>query len=727
MGSEGLPRILSPNLGCPLILPAENPEAVSAFLVLADQKDNSDWSGYSLRAEPSHPEDGGKEFAVQLTEPCARDEDCLPEVINDVTVTRLLVSTHLRHAVFKGDARFWSFRLRRKGSAAQNLRTVKGKKRSTLFDLVLYRGQERVSVAKHALCLRPSSRQVRFVHLTDLHVAARNDMWEKEVNRTVNPPPGQGKFKFVNFNDRLRDFIGWANQRADEGELDFVLVLGDLVDFVCHGFGRANPGNNNWRILTEILTGSSSERERKNPGLRLPIFTTLGNHDWRLAPYPPEFSHKIFGLGRTEARSLDYLYHDSSAVIGEKISAVHAKLIAEGSPVLARSWWRDVVGPGLRWLEIAMDRASARVLALGSKYLRAVAAALLVVLAGGGATQIDWLAPVFDRLGELSTPALVSLLLLIVLLIVLAVALFKLAENWMGNKLREKITALIGIETSVGGLQDYFLNINPYFNYAFRVEDCYFLVLDTGHDCLTGQSFWDDGGKKLGPVSIRDNILGGSPDTMAFFPPNQYYHYSQIAWLEAVLDCIRCTHGQLGGELRRCRVFVGVHTPPANFSKKHRSRADALLRRSQGSPVPIARKRLRGLDVRYGSINHYLSEFYYLCLGYKEAARETPSGPGIDVVLAGHAHWSIEFLLKRPDGARPGEPWKPVLYYGRFSPAVEKNAGPPNRWWGPLLLQTGACGPPSDSDPDTPNFREIVVDENLGITRLVPRHTGARR
>jgi hypothetical protein len=54
----------------------------------------------------------------------------------------------------------------------------------------------------------------------------------------------------------------------------------------------------------------------------------------------------------------------------------------------------------------------------------------------------------------------------------------------------------------------------PYFNYAFRLENCYFLVPDTGHDCLTAQSFWDDGGKKVYRIRVRDNILGGSPDTM---------------------------------------------------------------------------------------------------------------------------------------------------------------------------------------------------------------------
>jgi len=69
-----------------------------------------------------------------------------------------------------------------------------------------------------------------------------------------------------------------------------------------------------------------------------------------------------------------------------------------------------------------------------------------------------------------------------------------------------------------------------------------------------------------------------------------------------------------------------------------------------------------------------------------------------------------------------GAAWDPLIYYGKFSERVEQHPDPPHEWWGPLLLQTGACGPPSDSDPETPNFRYISVDDHLLIRTLRPRH-----
>jgi hypothetical protein len=118
-------------------------------------------------------------------------------------------------------------------------------------------------------------------------------------------------------------------------------------------------------------------------------------------------------------------------------------------------------------------------------------------------------------------------------------------------------------------------------------------------------------------------------------------------------------------------------------------------------------------------VNHYLSEFYYLCLGYREGQTHTFTGPGIDAVFAGHAHWSIEFKLQKPANTAPM--WKPEVLYGRFSDAVVKSPEPPDHWWGPLLLQTGACGPPSKTDSNPPNFRYITIDASLGVSNLAPR------
>jgi len=342
----------------------------------------------------------------------------------------------------------------------------------------------------------------------------------QEVNSTLVPKPGGAQLTFLNFNDRLREFIHHANALADAGELDFVLALGDLVDFVNHGFGKAEPGDNNWRVLEEILTGSGEESSRGNQGLRVPVFTTTGNHDWRTYPYPPEFYSTIFDMGKKDLEKFDFLYSDTDETAGAKISEVHSKLVSEGSPLLVRSWWGLVVGSLLRWIQIGWHRFWTRALALAGKVLPYLPWAAGVL---GVAGIVVWLQRARSILqyffpGGLTLHAVRVVVGLVILLLLFVALLRFLIEDWVRDTLREMITALIGIESDVGGLYDYFLKFNPYFNYSFRVENCYFLILDTSHDALTAQSFWDNGGKKLRHLKVRDNILGGSPESMAFYP-----------------------------------------------------------------------------------------------------------------------------------------------------------------------------------------------------------------
>jgi hypothetical protein len=562
--------------------------------------------------------------------------------------------------------------------------------------------------------------------LTDLHVAERNDLLAQEVNSTMVSGLGGGPLTVFNFNDRLREFIQRANALADEGELDFVLALGDLIDFVNHGFGKSEPGDNNWQALQEILTGTGDESVRGNPGLRVPVFTSTGNHDWRTYPYPPELYSTIFGLGKKEMEKFDYLYSDTSETVGAKISEVHSKLVSEGSPLLVQSWWGLVVGSLLRWTQINLDRLRTRALALVGKKLYqfllvaicgSLAAAFSAIRAGWPQRARSVFQYFFAR--GLIFHALLVAVGIFILLLLFAGLLQLLIENWVRDTLREKITELIGIESDVSGLHDYFLKFNPYFNYAFRVENCYFVILDTSHDALTAQSFWDNGGKKLRHLKVRDNILGGSPESMAFYPPNEFYPYSQIKWLEVVLACIQQTHHQLPEADRKCRIIVCLHAPPANLSPKDRERADNLLRWQRG-PVPLRRRWPCGFDVHYGTVNHYVSEFFYLCLGFRESALNVPSGPGVDIVLSGHVHWNIDFKLERPASAAQARCWRPLVYYGDFSAQVQQHDGKPNCWWGPLILQTAACGPPSEMDSQNPYFRYITVDKSLGIRTLQP-------
>jgi hypothetical protein len=724
------PRILSPNLGCPLILSPDvfSREGFEIVLVCSEQ----DWRApsFTILAAPSFGKDGVTDISLDVGEPTEIVEDGLPPRIEDLLETRFLISTTLRTALLAGNARFVRIHVRpRKPIGEPQLRRVEGATRSTLYDLRLLRDGHLLHSARHAISIRPHSRDVHFIHLTDLHVAARNDLMDLEINCTVNASPPGTELPFNNFNNRLRSFIREANRLADSGQLDCVLALGDLVDFVNQGLTDDPSWSNNWHTLADILTGDGWEgSERKNHGLRVPVFTTTGNHDWRGYTYAPGFAASIFGAPEKDLNQFDHLYADTSEVVAARITEVQSKLVAQGSPILQRSWWGTSVGKGLGWLQRLPDRVGTWTMAALKRFWPASLTTPALVAAATVAAR--YLSPKLrDSVGTFyaghSAGDIVLLAGLIVVIAIIPLAilatLLRNIGDYFTNWLREKIEGLIAIESGTDGLLDYFLEFNPYFNYAFRLENCYFALMDSGHDALTGESFWDDGGKKIRRLKIRDNILGGSPESMAFYPANECYPYSQLAWLETVLDCVRRQHETAApGDPRPCRIVVGLHAPPANLSPKQRQRADSEIQ--QAAELLLPKKSWGGYDIHYGTVNHYVSQFFYICLGYRESFLTQPSGPGVDLVLSGHAHWNIEFRLVRPMNVTDGALWHPQVFYGNFSKLVETDPEPSSRWWSPLLLQTAASGPPSESASANPYYRRIHIDSHQTIRRLRPLH-----
>lgn len=690
------PFIVSPNLGCPEVVSPQQILNDGVLVVIAAlTPEDFDTDQYVVYATPSFPGEG-QQIEFELNEVEKLDDEALPLKFDTVNSTRLLISTAVRTGLFPGYT-FWSMWAKPKNDVAQpHFRTVGRARRSTLYDLALAINGMVAGRVHHALCLRAHDAAVKFAHLTDLHLAARNDLWNREVRSIMeNSPATPGAQNFQNFNDRFRQFIGWANQAADKGELDFVWALGDLVDFCRTGLLDRSEGDSNWSTFVDMVTGSQAELQHGNPGLRVPIFTTTGNHDWRTYPYSPAFRLDIFGITKKCADELDLWYRATSLEVGRKLEEVNQKLIRKGSPLLGRSWWGAIATMGWRGVTVGAERLIQRTEALILSYGRQLA---WLVLGGAG---IRW---------AFRPPwwVLVALVLVIAATLLLPSKLYA----W----LRKMLESLIAIEADISSLDEYFLRVNPYLNYAFAVGNCAFIVLDTGPDCLTAQSFWDDGGKKVRNISVDDNILGGSPDTMGFYPANEFYPYSQIAWLENVLACLGSPAGEAPG-----RVFVGLHAPVANLSVKRRQHADRELQRNPENQHYVFMQPgwLDGYDIRYGTVNHYLSQFFYLCLGCREAAPDQPFGPGIDAVFSGHAHWNLEFKLQKPPSAAVY--WRPEIFYGEFSQGVEAGCADPAVSWGPLLLQTAACGPQGAVQSEVPpNFRFVTVNGNGGVCNLRP-------
>ena len=111
------------------------------------------------------------------------------------------------------------------------------------------------------------------------------------------------KENFNNFNDNFRAFISYANKLHRLGELDFIIITGDIVDYIFENkfeeinvFGH-NVGipvsdmtynSNNFVYFENIVKGLSGKPDMvRNEELKVPIFTSLGNHDYRVAAYFP--------------------------------------------------------------------------------------------------------------------------------------------------------------------------------------------------------------------------------------------------------------------------------------------------------------------------------------------------------------------------------------------------------------------------------------------------------
>jgi len=683
-----LPRILSPNLGCPIILTLEDFKSEGFEVVIAA-------SGHlpprrlSVAAQPSYAGEGA-EFSLDFEDPRELTEGTLPQKFKKVAETRQLISTTLRDSIFKGQARFWLYHAKLRSSPVKDLyRGMGSDPLSTLYDLHLLEEGKGRGMVSHALCLRPRREGLNFIHLTDLHIAMRNDLYENNLQENITLPPSQdpSQIHFNNFNQNLRRFIVHANSLADQGKLDLVLVPGDLADFLRHGFQeKEDHGENNFRIFRELILGTGREKDRDQPnsGLKVPLFTSTGNHDWRLFPYDPAVHSTVFRVNKEVAKQFDLFWADEQEEITREVDSAYARLTNEGAPISNRTWMGKLINLGLQRLQ---------------KWQVQLLTPLTVSSFMGILPKIPWVGgPLYDLLGRYD-PLLTSAIVLLLVPVAMGI-LTGLIKKYV----RGAIMDLLAIEAGWWALKDYFLNLNPFFNYAFQVEDHYFLVLDTGHDCLRAQYLWDDGDKKLGPLSIRDNTIGQSPDSMAFYDINEYYPYSQIGWIERVMALIQ---EETQSKERPSRIFVGLHAPPANLSREQARKAQKEARdRREGILLGEGE-----YDIRFGTINHFLSQFYHICLGKRESSPKEEKYPLVDMVLAGHAHWKLELRLawdQRKNG--------PVVYFGDFT-------GNPDFFredfekFRPFFLQSPACGPCEYFSPDPPYFRYVELDSQGKVVR----------
>lgn len=640
-----LSMILSPSLGCPQIIPLDKDKIVINIIIASENNHFGEWKLIPSYNKDNQFNDISLEFIEVQEIPIGTG--LLPTSIDE---TREYISQELYLEVFCGNARFYKVKLEI-ADYSKLPRKVNDSSKPTLYDLHL----EGAKKKDHAVCFTESQNdELNFIHLTDLHIARRNDIIQDDISAVIGPIDS-----FNNFNDKLRQFIKKANQMADRSELDFVFIGGDLVDFVNHGVSDEVIGSdNNWHVFIEILTGSGNEHERGNYGIQVPIFTSTGNHDYRLHPYDVENNASTYGISKDQANNFDFEYYDSIEQLNEKKDQVYKKIVSEGSPTVKKNILRILLKKIFRYFETINAKT------------------IIPIISGIGGVFSMYL---FDY----EESKLWSLLF-----VAIAYAIISLVNFIRYKIIRLSIVkAIISIEAGVHALHYYFLHINPFFNYTFSFDSNHFIVMDTGSDCLIGQYLWDEGNKKMKSFSIKDNIIGMSPDSMAFYPANESYSYSQISWLENALKAIEQEKASMN---KTKKIFICLHSPPININKTPalpNNSKELLLKKNKH-------------NITYGSINHFLSQFFHLCVGKKECD-EKYTGPKVDIVFSGHAHKEIEFRIDFDNSLN--------IYYGKYSNSISQEDFNSKK---PFVVQTPACGPLKDGYPNPPYFRTVHINEN---------------
>lgn len=127
----------------------------------------------------------------------------------------------------------------------------------------------------HPVFVRKPASALRIANIADLHMDQRIDAYEKRLANSPDRPKA-----YHNWNQASIDLYRQARKDSDA-----ILMVGDLIDYGrgYNGSGPMGDDNSYWRDRNWFLFYEALAREGE---YSVPVYTILGNHDWRLNPYP---------------------------------------------------------------------------------------------------------------------------------------------------------------------------------------------------------------------------------------------------------------------------------------------------------------------------------------------------------------------------------------------------------------------------------------------------------
>jgi hypothetical protein len=167
--------------------------------------------------------------------------------------------------------------------------------------------------------------------ITDTHVDVRNDVYEENLRR---------EGVTASFNNWNKDFVAlYEHARRDS---DVIFLTGDLIDYgrghwgleMARHLGRNDlyHEDRNWFLFYYFL---ASEKNYTRP-----VYTILGNHDWRINPYPP---FAVAGSPNPRTLFHDYAKFNTERQQGEDSEVTQRR---EERARILESYLRQAHGPG---------------------------------------------------------------------------------------------------------------------------------------------------------------------------------------------------------------------------------------------------------------------------------------------------------------------------------------------------------------------------------------------
>lgn len=145
------------------------------------------------------------------------------------------------------------------------------------FDYQQTKSPDNRTEVLHPLFVWEAPKQITIGHLADTHCDTRADIFEVRLNET-------GLAGEVDYNNVNTSF---SRLYAQAKSCDLLIMTGDLLDYSRgHHWSSAPLGDlafyhldRNWFLFYKLLASGQSYTK--------PVYTVLGNHDWRVNPYAP--------------------------------------------------------------------------------------------------------------------------------------------------------------------------------------------------------------------------------------------------------------------------------------------------------------------------------------------------------------------------------------------------------------------------------------------------------